>query len=126
MKKVIKTHEAPQAIGPYSQAIQVGQMVFISGQIPIVPETGEVCSSMISEQTHQVFKNLQAICAAAGGTLADLVKITIYLIDLSHFEIVNQIMQSYFTAPYPARVTIGVASLPRQAGIEIEGILFLS
>lgn len=126
MKKVIITHEAPQAIGPYSQAIQVGPMVFISGQIPIVPETGEVCSSMISEQTHQVFKNLQAICLAAGGTLADLVKITIYLTDLSHFEIVNQIMQSYFKAPFPARVTIGVASLPRQASIEIEGIMALS
>lgn len=125
MKKVITTSDAPKAIGPYSQAIQVGSMVFISGQIPIVPQTGEICSSMIGDQAHQVFQNLQAICQAAGGTLADLVKITIYLTDLSHFEIVNQIMQSYFNSPYPARVTIGVASLPKQSGIEIEGVMIL-
>lgn len=126
MKKMITTPKAPQAIGPYSQAIQVGPWVLISGQIPIVPQTGEICSSMIGDQAHQVFKNLQAICEAAGGTLNDLVKLTIYLIDLSHFEIVNQIMQSYFNAPYPARVTIGVASLPRQASIEIDAMMALS
>ncbi len=125
MKKVIHTEHAPKAIGPYSQAIQVGQLVFISGQIPLDPETGELCSSMIADQAHQVFKNLQAICQEAGGDLQHLVKITIYLLDLSHFEIVNQIMQSYFKAPFPARVTLGVASLPRQSHIEIEGIMAL-
>ena len=123
MQKVIHSDDAPKAIGPYSQAVQVGNMVFISGQIALDPITGELNSSMITEQTHQVFKNLRAICQAAGGDLKNLVKVTIYLVDLSHFEIVNQVMKSYFEAPYPARVTLGVSSLPRQSGVEIDGIM---
>jgi reactive intermediate/imine deaminase len=123
MQKVIHFSDAPKAIGPYSQAVQAGNMIFISGQIPLDPKTGELNSSMITEQTHRVLKNLRAICQAAGGDLKNLVKVTIYLVDLSHFEIVNQVMKSYFEAPYPARVTLGVSSLPRQAGIEIDGIM---
>jgi reactive intermediate/imine deaminase len=123
MKKVIQSAHAPKAIGPYSQAIQAGDFVFISGQIPLSPETGQLCSSEIAMQAHQVLKNLQAICLEAGGCLQDIVKLTIYLIDLSHFETVNHIMQEYFQAPYPARVTLGVASLPRQSLIEIEAIM---
>lgn len=123
MKKVIQSSHAPKAIGPYSQAIQVGNLVFISGQIPLSPETGTLSGADITSQAHQVLKNLQVICQEAGGGLQDIVKLTIYLIDLSHFETVNQIMQEYFQAPFPARVTLGVASLPRQSLVEIEAIM---
>ena len=121
----IKTPDAPQAIGPYSQAIKKGSLVFISGQIPLVPETTELVGTDLAEQTHQVFKNLQSVAEASGGGLNDIVKLTIYLTDLSAFAIVNEIMTSYFIEPYPARATIEVSALPKSALVEVEAILAL-
>ncbi|MBE65653.1 MAG: reactive intermediate/imine deaminase [Gammaproteobacteria bacterium] len=124
-KRSINTGEAPQAIGPYSQAIKVHSMVFISGQIPLVPETMELVGDDLAKQTHQVFKNLRSVAKASGGDLNDIVKLTIYLTDLSAFSIVNEIMASYFVEPYPARATIEVSSLPKSASIEVDAILTL-
>ena len=124
-KLSIKTPDAPQAIGPYSQAIKKGSLVFISGQIPLVPETTELVGTDLAEQTHQVFKNLQSVAEASGGGLNDIVKLTIYLTDLSAFAIVNEIMASYFIEPYPARATIEVSALPKSALVEVEAILAL-
>tara|TARA_B100000427_G_scaffold301186_1_gene284187 strand:+ start:90 stop:473 length:384 start_codon:yes stop_codon:yes gene_type:complete len=124
-KLSIKTSNAPQAIGPYSQAIKKGSLVFISGQIPLVPGTTELVGTDLAEQTHQVFKNLQSVAEASGGGLNDIVKLTIYLTDLSAFAIVNDIMASYFIEPYPARATIEVSALPKSALVEIEAILAL-
>ena len=121
----IQTAAAPAAIGPYSQAIKSGQMVFLSGQIPLVPETMEVVEGGIEAQTHQVFKNLIAVCAAAGGSLAHAAKLTIYLTDLGDFAAVNVIMAEYFTEPYPARATIQVSALPKGVTVEIDAVLFL-
>jgi len=121
----IKTPNAPQAIGPYSQAIKKDSLVFISGQIPLVPETTELVGTDLAEQTHQVFKNLQSVAEASGGGLNDIVKLTIYLTDLSAFAIVNEIMTSYFIEPYPARATIEVSALPKSALVEVEAILAL-
>ena len=121
----IQTAAAPAAIGPYSQAIKSGQMVFLSGQIPLVPETMEVVEGGIEAQTHQVFKNLIAVCAAAGGSLAHTAKLTIYLTDLGDFAAVNAIMAEYFTEPYPARATIQVSALPKGVTVEIDAVLFL-
>ena len=122
-KRSINTPDAPQAIGPYSQAIRVDSMVFISGQIPLVPETMELVGDDLGEQTHQVFKNLQSVAEASGGNLNDIVKLTIYMTDLSAFSVINEIMASYFRKPYPARVTIEVSSLPKSASVEIDAIL---
>jgi reactive intermediate/imine deaminase len=124
-KSIIHTEDAPKAIGTYSQAVQAGNTVYLSGQIPLVPQTMRMISEDFTEQTHQVFKNLQAVCKAAGGDINDMVKVNIFLIDLSHFATVNEIMSQYFTQPYPARAAIGVAALPKQAQIEIDGMMVL-
>lgn len=121
----IKTSAAPSAIGTYSQAIQTGDLVFISGQIPLVPETMELCSDKFQEQVEQVFKNLSAVCEAAGGSLAKLVKINIYLTNLEHFPIVNEVMSQHFKPPYPARAAVGISALPKGALVEVEGVMSL-
>ena len=122
-KRSIASPDAPRAIGPYSQAIRVDSMVFISGQIPLGPETMELVGDDLGEQTHQVFKNLQAVAEASGGDLNDIVKLTIYMTDLSAFSVINEIMASYFSKPSPARATIEVSSLPKSASVEIDAIL---
>ena len=125
IKQTIHTNDAPKAIGVYSQAISVGggTTVYLSGQIPLVPETMTLISDDISEQIHQVFKNIDCVCQASGGTLSDLVKLNVYLTDLSNFAIVNEIMATYFDTPYPARAAIGIASLPKDALVEMDGIM---
>ena len=122
---IVNTSQAPAAIGPYSQAVTVGNLVFLSGQIPLDPETMALVSDDVEEQARQVFRNLAAVARAAGGDLADAVKLTIYLKDLGDFQTVNAVMESFFSPPYPARAAIGVADLPRGAAVEIEGILAL-
>lgn len=127
MEKIaVHTADAPQAIGAYSQAIRCGGTVYLSGQIPLVPDTMELVSVEIRAQIVQVFENLKAVAAASGGTLADAVKLTVYLTDLSHFPAVNELMARYFADPYPARATVQVAALPRGALVEIDAILALS
>jgi reactive intermediate/imine deaminase len=121
----IYTEAAPAAIGPYSQAIKVGNTIFISGQIPLVPETMEIVEGGIEEQTHQVFANLIAVTKAAGGGLENLAKLTIFLTDLNDFAVVNKIMATYFSEPYPARATIEVSALPKGVTVEIEAIMAL-
>ncbi len=122
-KEAIHSDNAPKAIGPYSQAIKSGSMVYLSGQIPLDPASMELISHDIAEQTRQVLDNLTAVANAAGGTLDDFVKLTIYLTDLNHFSVVNDVMESYFSSPFPARATIEVSALPRGAQVEIEAIL---
>ena len=124
-RKVITSNNAPEAIGTYSQAIQTGSTVYLSGQIPLRPETMEIISDDISEQINQVFKNLSAVAEAADGSLDDIVKLNVFLTDLSHFPTVNEIMASYFNQPYPARAAIGVAALPKGAAVEMDAILEL-
>lgn len=123
--QAINTDNAPQAIGPYSQAIKLENLAFVSGQIPLDPSTMEIVSGGISEQAHQVFKNLSAVIEATGATLADSVKLTIYLTDLSEFPLVNEIMSSYFSQPYPARATIEVSALPKGSLIEVDAVVAL-
>lgn len=125
IREIIQTPNAPQAIGTYSQAVRVDRMVFLSGQIPLVPETMALVEGDITEQIIQVFNNLQAVVMAAGSEFADIVKLTVYLKDLAHFPVVNEIMQQYFQPPYPARAVVGVAALPKGADIEIDAILVL-
>ncbi|GAB5381427.1 MAG: RidA family protein [Aliiglaciecola sp.] len=124
-KSVIHTDRAPQAIGTYSQAVKSGTTVYLSGQIPLVPETMEMVSEDFTEQAVQVFKNVTAVCEAAGGGTNDLVKVNIFLTDLSNFATVNEIMSDYFKQPYPARAAIGVKALPKGAQIEIDGVMEL-
>ena len=124
-KTIISTDKAPAAIGPYSQAVKTGNMVFLSGQIPLIPETMEMIEGGISEQSQQVFKNLTAVAEAAGGSLNDAVKVNISLTDLGDFAAVNEVMASVFDEPYPARACVQVAALPRDAMVEIEVILAL-
>lgn len=124
-RQVITTKKAPQAIGTYSQAIKTGNTVYLSGQIPLDPQTMEIISVDISDQIHQVFKNLTAVAEAADGSLEDVVKLNVFLTNLSHFPKVNEIMAEYFKKPYPARAAIGVASLPRGAAVEMDAILEL-
>ena len=124
-KSIIQTDAAPAAIGTYSQAVKAGTTVYLSGQIPLVPETMTMVSEDFAEQTKQVFENIKAVCEAAGGSMHDLVKVNIYLTDLSHFATVNEIMATYFTQPYPARAAIGVNELPKGAQVEIDGIMKL-
>ena len=124
-KTVIHTDQAPAAIGAYSQAIRTGNTVYLSGQIPLVPETMQLVSENFEEQVHQVFKNLRVVCEAAGGSLNDIVKLNAYLTDLSHFATFNAVMEQYFATPYPARAAVGVASLPRGALVEAEAVLVL-
>ncbi|MCY3566289.1 MAG: RidA family protein [Gammaproteobacteria bacterium] len=121
--QVIQTGNAPQAIGPYSQAVRSGTLVFLSGQVPLDPETMRLVEGGIVEQTEQVFDNLAAVAAAAGLSLDNAVRMTIYLTDLGNFKTVNEIMARRLDAPYPARVTIGVAALPANAMVEIDAIL---
>ncbi len=122
-RAVISTPDAPEAIGPYSQAIKVGNTVWLSGQIPLVPDTMEIVEGDISAQANQVFKNLAAVAAAAGGTLDDAVKINISLTDLADFGPVNEVMAAYLQVPYPARACVQVAALPKGVSIEVEAIL---
>lgn len=122
-RQVISTTNAPQAIGTYSQAIRTANTVYLSGQIPLDPKTMEMISDEISEQIHQVFKNLSAVATAASGSLNDIVKLNVYLTDLTHFPLVNEIMAEYFNEPYPARAAIGVAALPKDASVEMDAIL---
>jgi len=124
-KTIIHTDKAPQAIGTYSQAVNHQGLVFISGQIPLDPETMEMVTGGIEPQIHRVFKNLSAICSAAGGSLDDIVKLTVFLTDMVNFPQVNAIMEQYFTAPYPARAAIGVAALPKESEVEMDAILAL-
>jgi reactive intermediate/imine deaminase len=124
-KEIIQTDKAPQAIGTYSQAVKVGSTVYLSGQIPLVPATMTIIDGDISAQITQVFENLKAVAEAAGGDLSDIVKLNVFLTDLSHFPIVNEIMGRYFQAPYPARAAIGVAALPKDAGVEMDAIMQL-
>jgi len=122
-KQAIHTDSAPAAIGTYSQAIRAGGTVYLSGQIPLVPETMELVSGGAEHQIRQVFDNLTAVAEAAGGTLDDIVKLTVYLTDLGDFPVVNEIMAEYFTEPYPARAAIGVAQLPKGATVEMDAIV---
>ncbi|WP_166836421.1 RidA family protein [Rheinheimera pleomorphica] len=122
-KVIIRTSDAPAAIGTYSQAVKIGTTVYLSGQIPLVPATMQMVSDNFAEQTHQVFKNLAAVCDAAGGSLNDMVKVNIFLTDLSQFASVNEIMSQYFAEPYPARAAVQVSALPRGAQIEIDGVM---
>ena len=124
-KEIIATDQAPQAIGTYSQAVKVGKTVYMSGQIPLVPETMEMIEGGIEADIHQVFKNLTAVAEAAGGSLADIAKLNIFLTDLGNFAIVNSIMAEYFEQPYPARAAIGVAQLPKDAAVEMDAVLEL-
>jgi len=124
-KEIIYTPLAPEAIGTYSQAVKVNRTVYLSGQIPLVPSTMVLIDGDISAQITQVFDNLQAVTVAAGGSLADIVKLNVYLTDLADFPIVNEIMGHYFQQPYPARAAIGVAALPKGAAVEMDAIMHL-
>ncbi len=124
-KNTIHTDNAPQAIGTYSQAVNHRGMVFISGQIPLIPETMEMITGGIEDQIRRVFENLSAICTSAGGSLDDIVKLTVYLTDMGNFPQVNAIMEQYFSAPFPARAAVGVSELPKGAEVEMDAILGL-
>jgi len=124
-REIISTDQAPQAIGTYSQAVKVGSTVYLSGQIPLVPETMVMVEGDIEAQIRRVFDNLSAVATAAGGSLADVAKLNIFLTDLANFATVNQVMAEYFAQPYPARAAIGVASLPKDAGVEMDAIMEL-
>jgi reactive intermediate/imine deaminase len=125
-KIIIQTDQAPKAIGAYSQAVKIGQTVYLSGQIPLVPVILQlVDENDITKQIRQVFDNLQAVAEAAGGSMDDIVKLTVYLTDLNHFPIVNDIMSTYFIPPYPARAVIGVAALPKKASVEMDAVMYL-
>jgi reactive intermediate/imine deaminase len=124
-REIIRTDQAPQAIGTYSQAVKVGSTVYLSGQIPLVPETMELVAGDMAAQIRRVFDNLQAVARAAGGSLADVVKLNVFLTDLGHFPLVNQVMVEYFHEPYPARAAIGVAALPKGAAVEMDAVLEL-
>ena len=125
-KKIIHTENAPAAIGAYSQAIQIGNTVYLSGQIPLEAKTMQLVSEDFNQQAHQVFKNLRAVAEAAGTDLNSLVKVNAYLTDLKNFASFNEIMALYIDAPFPARAAIGVAQLPKGALVEVEGVLVLS
>jgi len=125
-RTIIHTDNAPKAIGPYSQAVKVGNTVYLSGQIPLDPATGELVGGDITAQTRRVFANLAAVCAAAGGSLADLARVGIYLVDLGDFAAVNAVMAESCTQPYPARSTIEVSALPRGARVEIDAVMVLA
>jgi len=124
-KEIIKTDKAPQAIGTYSQAVKTGSTVYLSGQIPLVPETMEMVEGDIRAQITQVFRNLSAVAEAAGGSLQDVTKLNVFLTDLSNFPIVNEVMAEFFNEPYPARAAVGVASLPKLAQVEMDAIVVL-
>lgn len=124
-KQVIHTDQAPEAIGTYSQAVRVGDTVYLSGQIPLVPSTMALVDGDMAQQIRRVFDNLSAVAQAAGGELSDVVKLNVFLTDLSHFPTVNEIMASYFQPPYPARAAIGVAALPKGAEVEMDAVMVI-
>lgn len=124
-KTIIATDKAPQAIGTYSQAVKAGNAVYISGQIPLVPETMELVDGDMETNIRRVFENLQAICEEAGGSLADIAKLNIFLTDLGNFALVNEVMATYFEQPYPARAAVGVASLPKNVPVEMDAVMVL-
>lgn len=124
-KAVINTDKAPAAIGPYSQAIKAGNTVYLSGQIPLNPATMEIVSDDFEAQARQVFTNLKAVCEEAAGGLKDVVKLNLYLVDLDNFAIVNQVMEEFFQAPYPARAAVGVKALPKGSQVEAEAVLVI-
>lgn len=125
-KSILQTDKAPKAIGTYSQAVKVGSTVFLSGQIPLDPETMELVVGDFAARTRRVFDNLKAVCEAAGGSLSDIVKLNIFMTDLSNFATVNQVMATYFQEPYPARAAVGVAALPKGADVEMDAIMVVS
>ena len=122
-KEIISTENAPQAIGPYSQAVKAGGLMFISGQIPLNPETGDLVSGSIEDESNQVLQNIKSICEAAGHGMEDIVKITIFLTDLGNFATVNEVMKKHFSEPYPARATVEISGLPLGVNVEIEAIV---
>jgi len=124
-REIIRTDKAPKAIGTYSQAVMVDRTVYLSGQIPLVPESMDLIEGDMASQIRRVFDNLTAVCQAAGGELGDIVKLNVFLTDLGDFPIVNEIMAEYFSEPYPARAAIGVAALPKGAGVEMDAIMYL-
>lgn len=124
-REIVHSDSAPKAIGPYSQAVRCDATVYLSGQIPLDPQTMELIAGPIEQQARRVFENLAAVAAAAGGGLQDVVKLTVYLTDLGHFTAVNAVMMEYFKPPYPARAVLGVAALPRGAQVEMDAILVL-
>jgi reactive intermediate/imine deaminase len=124
-KQAIKTDQAPAAIGTYSQAIRAGTTVYLSGQIPLDPATMELVPGEMRAHIERVFRNLQAVASAAGGSLADIVRLTVYLTDLSHFALVNEVMTAFFSQPFPARAALGVAALPKGATVEVDAIMVL-
>ena len=124
-KAVISTDLAPGAIGTYSQAIKVNNTVYLSGQIPLVPETMALIEGDFAVQAHQVFRNLRAVCQAANGDLKDIVKLNVFLTDLANFPVVNEVMAQYFEQPYPARAAIGVSQLPKGAVVEADGVMVI-
>ena len=124
-REIINTPNAPQAIGTYSQAVKSGNRVYLSGQIPLIPESMELVEGGIEPQIRRVFDNLQAVAQAAGGGLKEIVKLNVYLTDLADFPLVNQVMAEYFSAPYPARAAVGVAALPKGAAVEMDGVMEL-
>lgn len=126
MKSIIQTSDAPAAIGPYSQAVRIGDTVYLSGQIALDPATGQLVEGGFEAQVHRALQNLRAVAQAAGGSLADCVKLTLFLTDLSNFPKVNEIIAQYLSQPYPARSTVGVASLPRGAVFEVEAVMVLA
>jgi reactive intermediate/imine deaminase len=124
-REIIQTERAPQAIGTYSQAVRCGKTVYLSGQIPLLPDTMELLEGDMQAQIRQVFDNLSAVAEAAGGSLADVAKLNVFLPDLDHFAIVNEVMAEYFTPPYPARAAVGVAALPRGSQVEMDAVMEL-
>ena len=124
--QAINTKQAPEAIGTYSQAMKCGNTVYLSGQIPLDPVTMQICSDDIKEQIEQVIRNLSAVCEAAGGSLAHIAKLGVFLTDLTHFPLINEAMSRHFAQPYPARAAIGVSELPKGSLVEMDGIMILS
>ncbi|MDP6727843.1 MAG: RidA family protein [Gammaproteobacteria bacterium] len=127
-KRIISTEKAPAAVGTYSQAVAItgGVTIYLSGQIPLVPETMEVIEGGIENEIHQIFKNLSAVCEEAGGSLDDIVKLNIFLTDLNNFALLNEIMATYFEQPYPARAAIGIKELPKGVSVEMDGVMVLN
>ena len=124
-KTIISTDKAPAAIGTYSQAVKTGNTVYLSGQIPLVPETMKLNDGDIAAQTRQVFENVKAVAEASGGSLNDFVKLNVFLPDLGNFQIINEVMAEFFDEPYPARAAIGVAALPKDAQVEVDGVMVI-
>lgn len=125
-REIISTDKAPQAIGTYSQAVRHGDTVYLSGQIPLLPDSMELVQGDTEAQVRQVFRNLGAVAEAAGGRLGDIVKLNVYLTDLTDFPVVNQVMGEFFDAPYPARAAVGVAALPKAAAVEMDAIMVVA